>query len=78
VGEPLGIEGTAGEVAVSDLQRWDATAAMIRTENKFLSFGIILNIDLTKLDAALLKERLGAPAIGAPACAVNCDSFHAQ
>jgi hypothetical protein len=51
---------------------------MIRTENKFLSFGIILNIDLMKLDAALLKERLGAPAIGAPACAVNCDSFHAQ
>jgi len=78
VGEPLGIEGTAGEVAVSDLQRWDATAAMIRTENNFLSFGIILNIDLTKRDAALLKERLGAAAIGAPAGAVNCDSFHAQ
>jgi hypothetical protein len=78
VGELLSIERAAREIAVSNLQRGHPTAAVIRAQNNVFSFRVLLDVDFVKFDAALFEKGLGAAAVRAPACAVDCDLFHAM
>src|SRR5579863_3297507 len=74
-GELDGVEGTAGEEAVADLQGGDFAAAVVDAEDEILGIGIVLNIHFANFDAAIFQERLGASAIGAPGSAVHDDGF---
>ena len=74
-GEFGGVEGTACEVAVADLEGGDFAAAVVDAEDQVLGIGIFLDIDFADFDAAILEKRFGTTAIWAPGGAVHDDGF---
>jgi hypothetical protein len=72
-GELLSAEGTTGEEAVADLESRDFAAAVVDAEDEIFGVGIVFDIDFADLDAAILEERFGATAVGAPGGAVHDD-----
>jgi hypothetical protein len=75
-GELGGVEGAAGEVAASNVERGDSAFAVVGLDYDIFAGGILLNIYFTELHASLFQEGFGATAIGAPSGAVDSDGVH--
>jgi len=60
-----------------DLQGWHFAHSVIGANDNLLGVGIVLYVHFLKLDATFFQKGFGAPAIGAPTCAVDRNRFHA-
>jgi hypothetical protein len=63
-GEFAGVEGAAGEKAVSDLKRGNFAAAVIDAQDQVLGIGIIFDVHFAEFHAAILQKIFHAAAIG--------------
>lgn len=70
------IEGAAGEIAALDFNRGDLAATVVDSKDEILGFGILVDVDLAKRDAALAEELLDAAAVDAETGAVDGDFSH--
>jgi hypothetical protein len=75
-GKLLRIEGTAGKVTSTDVERGHSALAVVRFDNDGFPGRILFNIHFAKSHAAFFQERFRPAAIGAPCSAVNGDGFH--
>src|SRR3954469_18544278 len=63
VGELLGIEGAAGEIATVDFDGRHFAAAIIYAQDQVLGFGIFVYVNFLEGDATFPQELLGVAAV---------------